>query len=90
MKIASRVTPEGLAGDGLSTTALIRRVVPAPPCIMAKLLFCGISRRSDIATEQERSHVVAMRPRPSHAISRGVVRREGVGTAFPHLFQVLF
>ena len=69
---------------------LFRRVVPAPPWIKKKLWHCGISQRWDIVTEQERSHAITTRPRPSHAINRGVVGRERVGTAFPNFFQVLF
>ena len=64
--------------------------MPAPPCIVTRLLYCGMSRRLDIATEQERSHATAMRPRPSPATNRGLVGRERVGTSFPDLFQVLF
>jgi len=37
---------------------------------MTKLLYCDKTRRSDIVTEQERSHAIATRPRPSHAIKK--------------------
>jgi len=31
-----------------------------------------MTRRSDTVTEQERSHAVATRPRPSHALKKSV------------------
>ena len=49
----------------------------SPPSIMTKLWYCDMDRGSDIVTEQERSHAVATRPRPSHATKKDKTVRTG-------------
>jgi len=50
----------------------VGRVAPEPSSIMTKLWYCDITRWSDIVTEQERSHSIATRLRPSNAVRKSV------------------
>ena len=63
-KAASTPRPHLKHYVGLGSVALV------PPSIMTNLLYCDITRGSDIATEQERSLAMSTRPRPSHAIRK--------------------